>query len=731
MSSPFSVFRKHQKGLMAGLIIVAMISFIVLGTVEQFLGRGGGDGPRDNRVVATWKGGKFTERDLDQIRYHRISLNNFIRSVAETEARNRGYQVREPLAYQVDDRSLVISQVLVELAKQLGIVVTDDQVSQTIRGLSDDSVSNDQLNAIVRNLSDRDRPVTYAQIIEAFRRELMAGQAQVVFGSPGQTYDYRATPAERWDYFCRLERRITLQAYPFPVERYLADRRIPEPSDEQLAAFYDKYKDQVASPMSPEPGFKLPDGVKLEYLKADYVKFFDAAKTKITEDEIRADFEKRKEKLRASLEFAEQMREYDDEADRLEAEQKAKNAGQPVVKAPEPNPTPYEEAVGRFAKRAPRATEPRLTDEEILHRSRDEIVKRLAQERARSDMRQALDSAYEQMSRADSEYRRWARSSAAKNGDGGSSSSDQPTSSPPTFDLAKLANPDAGLTYHQTTLMSHEEMAYDKYLRSTFVNRRWKKTKDALDVERMSVEDKGTQLPDYAFQSKTKMSPFRAEDEIGGAADPLYHNQYVIWIVDVRKEHIPALAEIEDKVRRAWKIANDTGKSARDLARAEAERLAQEINGNRDTLKNRFDNSGEVRETGEFTWYEDRVLPTGSMPFPEFRLRPEITELDEIPSAGDRFFREVFRLTDRLAGVAMDDAGAAVYTVQVFDAPDAKADTLREKFLKTPFSRIDRNMPNEQGYVLASENDMLRQRNAWREQLERDFELKWEPVEEE
>ncbi len=740
MSSPFSVFRKHQKGLMAGLIIVAMVSFVVLGTAEQFLDSGGsGGGPQEDRIIATWTGGKFTQKELNQLVYNRISLNNFIRGVMFMEARNRGEEQLRPYhEYNTrNEKDIIRTALLVEEANKLGIVVSDAQVETRIKALSQDSVTDSQLNTVLREISDGERPVSYPQIIEAYRREMLAEQAKLVYGSPDANYDSLATPAQRWDYFCRLNRRVTMQVYPFPVDRYISDPRIPEPSDSQLRAFYEEHKDDVQSPSSPEPGFKEPAGVKLEYLKADYVKFFEAAKAKLTDEEIRKDFEKYKETMRLNLEFDERMSSYDDILKKMDADE-SKDDDKPVVKAPEPDPTPYETAVGRFAKRAPKATEPRFTDDEILHRNRESIVKRLAEERARDDMQKALEVAYQKMQRFyDTEYRRWSLSNVAKEDE--DDESKEPATPPPAFDLAKLASPDAGLTYHQTAVMSREELFLDKYLGQTFVNRRWGMEKDPqTDIETLRLVEPGTPLHNSTFQTKTKMSPFRAEDQIQGSSEAFYRNQYVFWKTADREQNVPAFDDIEDRVRRAWKIANDTGKSARDFARQQAERLAQEINGNKDTLKKRFADSKDVKETSEFTWYEDRLKGTGFGPIPVVRQYPIRTKLEEVEVGGDRFYREVFRLADKKAGAAMNDSGSIVYAVQVFDAPDAKIDTLQERFLRSPYSEVRRGLsfimqsgdvPDQQGYAIVSAYDMVRNAEDWYEQLERDYDVEWAPAE--
>jgi hypothetical protein len=728
MSSPFSVFRKHQKGLMAGVVIMAMVSFIVLGTADQFLQFNSGGDPEAQRVIAKWNGGEFTRQEVTRLLYNRVALNQFIVGVRRMEAKNHGmaqFDTSAPFETN-NEREIVITALMVEEAKKLGIVVTDDQVMQRIKSLSGDSVTDSQLNTILREISSREQQVTFPQLIEAYRHEILAGQAAMTYGSPGRQYDTFASPAQRWDYFCRLNRRVKLQLYPFPVDQYLDDARIPrEPDDSTLREFYEEHKDRTHSPTSPEPGFRDPPGVKLEYLKADYLKFYNDAKAKITDEEIRQDFEQHKASLREVLEFSEGMDRRDDPLADLKEEEK-KDDGKPVVKATEPDPSAYEEAVGKFAKTAPEATEPRFTDDEVLARNREGIVKRIAEERARENMNNALEEAHKKMDRfSGGPYHKWAQANAtAETKDGEEVKSETP---PPTFDLASLANPEAGLTYHQTTMMSQEELALDKYFRQTFVNRRWKREKNPqTDIEDPRMVEQGIELPNYVFQNKSKMNPFRAEDEISGSAEGLYRNQYVFWKTDTRKAQTPAYEDIKDRVKRAWKIANDTGKSARDFAKESAKRLADEINANKTTLKERFGDSATVKETSEFTWYQDRIMPTGQGSMPFIRNVPEPTRLEEVEAGDYRFFRDVFRLSDKEAGVAMNDSGTIVYVVQIFDSADSTRDSLRDQFVRSPYSRPLPQFGIEQGYMLASAYDMQRRANGWYRQLERDYGVKWQ-----
>ncbi len=73
MASPFKVFRKHQKLMLAGLTILAMFSFVFLGTISDLLGTR--QGPQNPVVVRTSKYGKLTQRDLAFMRQdHRLFL---------------------------------------------------------------------------------------------------------------------------------------------------------------------------------------------------------------------------------------------------------------------------------------------------------------------------------------------------------------------------------------------------------------------------------------------------------------------------------------------------------------------------------------------------------------------------------------------------------------------------------------------------------------------------------
>ena len=70
-----------------------------------------------------------------------------------------------------------------------------------------------------------------------------------------------------------------------PVEKFVGE--ITDPTDAQLHAFYDQYKDSFPQPNSPTPGFKQPMRAQYQYFKADDEKLVAQELPKVTEKEIK------------------------------------------------------------------------------------------------------------------------------------------------------------------------------------------------------------------------------------------------------------------------------------------------------------------------------------------------------------------------------------------------------------------------------------------------------------
>ena len=67
---------------------------------------------------------------------------------------------------------------------------------------------------------------------------------------------------------------------------------VADPKDSVLQEFFDKYKDKENVPASPEPGFKIPQRIALEYFKVDYDHLFAEGELEKYYEEHKEDFKR-------------------------------------------------------------------------------------------------------------------------------------------------------------------------------------------------------------------------------------------------------------------------------------------------------------------------------------------------------------------------------------------------------------------------------------------------------
>ena len=85
MASPFRVFRKYQKTLLAVAGVVLMFVFVVGDSLMSYLG--GSRHPRASEeheasaVAVHWDGGKLTNKQVNDLVFRRRLLNSFLRNI--------------------------------------------------------------------------------------------------------------------------------------------------------------------------------------------------------------------------------------------------------------------------------------------------------------------------------------------------------------------------------------------------------------------------------------------------------------------------------------------------------------------------------------------------------------------------------------------------------------------------------------------------------------------------
>jgi len=305
------LFRKNQKILMAVFGVAAMIAFVFLGPLSQYMGGGRPEG--GNPVIVETKYGDLKASELQGLEYQRELVNRFIEAlVAESAAKqfsqpgmdNRWFQQIAQQQFMMwhnrimehatggPEQQAVETMLMAERAKQMGLVVSDQTINDMIRQISSDSLSPAEIQAIIRRLQPQ-RPISVARLFDAFRTELLAMQYYQFF--VGSLAD--VPPAQRFEYFSRLNRRVKSEVLPLAVAEFVS--QAPEPTDAEVKEFYEKYKNAYPDPTSPEPGFNKPKRASFQYFKATLDPLAEQLKGEVTEEEIAKFYEENKQRFPA------------------------------------------------------------------------------------------------------------------------------------------------------------------------------------------------------------------------------------------------------------------------------------------------------------------------------------------------------------------------------------------------------------------------------------------------
>jgi hypothetical protein len=297
MASPFRVFRKHQKKLLATLGIMAIVAFCIPIGFLDYIRSPSRAAPV---VVESSKYGDIKESELHRLRLQRQQVLSFLQRVEQAVVvakREANLQAKAEdqvvLAAQAADQAermigpaseeaVVDTWLYARHAEQLGLVVTNETINEFIREVTEGYLGPGQVKKILRDLNTSQR-----RFFEMLRYELLALRVRLMFNvSLAGT-----TPAQRWHYYTRLKRLATIEVIPVPVANYVD--KVKEPPTEVLQEFFQEHKDNYPDPTSPQPGFRKPHQIAVRYFKADLEKFM--APSVVTDDEVRKFYQENKE----------------------------------------------------------------------------------------------------------------------------------------------------------------------------------------------------------------------------------------------------------------------------------------------------------------------------------------------------------------------------------------------------------------------------------------------------
>lgn len=289
MASPFSVFRKYGKSLMAVLVVMLMVGWGVLGVLQDMQTAGSADA-RDPLVVTSTHG-DLTENKLLQLRQQKNLVRTFLARVMMLKAQPQfAFFVERQINQLIggfSDEVLVDDWFLTKEADARGVVVPDAAIDKFLDGVTGGQVRAEEYRQILLTMQQESplRP-TKATLYNAMRTVLASNQMRMMTAGMLIT-----TPSERFDGYQRLRRRAAVELVPIKAEDLVS--KVPEPKESQLRALYNQHKNEEPVPGSSTPGFKVPARSSFLYVKANYDKFVKPEA--ITAKEIQDQYDKVKD----------------------------------------------------------------------------------------------------------------------------------------------------------------------------------------------------------------------------------------------------------------------------------------------------------------------------------------------------------------------------------------------------------------------------------------------------
>ncbi|MEZ6064427.1 MAG: hypothetical protein R3B90_01690 [Planctomycetaceae bacterium] len=335
MSSPFGIFRKHQKIMLVVLIGLSMLSFVIFGTVSQasdlqnmppgltaialaalvaavawvigipngksgeygtigliaglalgavvWLRSGSGD-------VVTTRDFGLNQNELNQLMNQRALANRFVayaidRSTAPENQFLASYlaqQYQFQLDRRVDDfgRDVLLGELLRRKARDLDMSLPESAVNDFIKEMTQDKMTQQMFREIRSELA-----ASESDLYTALRNELLAQMAaRSLYGYIG------LPPAVDWELSQRLQVQQKLEVAEVPIAPFIDDKA--EPPADELQTLFEKHRqfppgyDEQGQPKEGSPGFLQPRRIKIGYLTPDYLAF--EKQVKITDEQIEA-----------------------------------------------------------------------------------------------------------------------------------------------------------------------------------------------------------------------------------------------------------------------------------------------------------------------------------------------------------------------------------------------------------------------------------------------------------
>jgi hypothetical protein len=681
MASPFYLFRKYQRAFIAIAAVVAMFIFVLADPLMSWIQSSGSEGGarQAGSVAARWDGGSLSVSELERLAQRRYKLSQFLEGLIRTAAGKIEQAGGTPIPPALPDFVLrseqpnavrlgcVTTRVLAELAEESGIIVSDEAVNHYLTEWGLRKMGNSDIAGLLG------RAGLSQKAMFAGLRELLLSNYYM------NSYALAAngiTPEQRWEDWRRINERIRVSAAILPTEKFVA--QVAEPSDAQLNALYQQFQDQVAGSFemvsgtrlpSPNPGFKEPRRVKLQYLVANVDDRALELSDSITDAQIDEYYQENKSsQFVKTVSAAALLDELSEETEVEETEvseetkaesEKTDDSKSPADKSPDDNesgdtavrspfrltalqseaaPTESDSSANAPAEKASgdNAEEDAPVEYVPLEEVRDQIRRTLSREQAAAELEKTIDRTYTILQSAYNPY-------GAQVVEARTAGQDIPAPPAKVGDYQAIAK-QTGLTSEETVLLTQYELS------ETMVG----KTVDAQSRREFVVQ--------AMFDDQELYEPYLATDQEG--------NAYLICKVEDVPARVPEFTEVRAAVRAAWQQ-----QEAAQAARAQAEQLAQQAKTEGKTVAQVATEAGFESVTSDlFSWLSFGTTPQEMQRGPRLGEAPPLVAIDEENMAA------LFGLDEDDKVALLNHDRSHAYVVQIHQR-ERTEDQMRQQFL--------------------------------------------------
>jgi peptidyl-prolyl cis-trans isomerase D len=274
-SMSFEVFRRHQRKLLAIFAILAMFGFVVSDSLPRLLSSN--TSGRDQLVVKVYDRPIY-QSDIQEMAQERSYANQIMSRLPMV-----GAYLGPNFFGGLKTREMVDALILRHEADRLGLPsgpeVGREFLKQVMRG---------QMNGEVFNLmmADFNNRVSDEQVLSAIADQVRMRKVMGLLGGG------MVTPYDIFRAYRDQSEKVSARLVEVPVSKFLP--QVPEPSADEVQAYYDRYKDVLPDPARPTPGFKVPRQVQVEILSIDGNARARYFKDQLSEAELRTAYENRK-----------------------------------------------------------------------------------------------------------------------------------------------------------------------------------------------------------------------------------------------------------------------------------------------------------------------------------------------------------------------------------------------------------------------------------------------------